>query len=105
MEGFLRREVLCCQGVSSVWRICLLAAPRSSLSRTYFAGEVRQGRFALRQLLFRRCRKQSFLYRLLSGLLASPANGLGFFAGLSLRRLLIGASLLHLAEDALALHL
>jgi hypothetical protein len=43
--------------------------------------------------------------RLLPSELAGPANGLGVLARLSLRRLLIGASLLHFPENALALHL
>src|SRR5690606_10684970 len=37
--------------------------------------------------------------------LARPANGLGLFASPLLRRLLVAAAKLHLAEDALALHL
>jgi hypothetical protein len=38
------------------------------------------------------------------GLLACPAHGFRFLAGFALGGLLVGATLLHLAEDALALH-
>src|SRR4051812_49731221 len=41
----------------------------------------------------------------LASLLAGPADGLGLLASLAHGRLLISLALLHLAEDALALHL
>ena len=69
------------------------------------AGDLRQWRFPLRKLLLRGRWKQTFPDRLLPSKLAGPANGFRFFARLSLRRLLIGASLFHFSEDALALHL
>src|SRR5690349_13030947 len=52
----------------------------------------------------RRC-DQSLADGLLAGELAGAPDGFRLFAGLALRRLLVGAPRLHLAEDALALHL
>jgi hypothetical protein len=67
--------------------------------------DLRQGRLALKRLLFRRRGQQSLSDRLLTSELASPANGLGFLASLLFRWLFIGAPPLHFSEDALALHL
>src|ERR1700749_4287286 len=77
----------------------------SGLVSAFLAGDLRQRRLSLRKLLLRGREQQSLLDRLLPSELAGPANGLRFFARLSLRRLLIGASLFHFSEDALALHL
>jgi hypothetical protein len=71
----------------------------------FLAGGLRQGRLALRKLLFRGRWQQTFPDGLLPSELAGPANGLGFFARLPLRRLLVGTPLFHFPEDALALHL
>jgi hypothetical protein len=49
--------------------------------------------------------QQTFPDGLFASELASPANRLGFFARLPLRRLLVGAPLFHFPEDAFALHL
>ena len=75
------------------------------LLSAFLAGDLRQWRLALRKLLLRGRWQQSLPDRLLPSELAGPADGLRFFARLSLRRLLIGASLFHFSEDALALHL
>src|SRR5690606_16237017 len=68
---------------------------RRSAGRCGAAG----GRLALR------LGQQALPLRLLARELAVAAHGLGLLAGTLLRRLLIGATRLHLAENALALHL
>src|SRR6202007_91412 len=50
-------------------------------------------------------RQQPFALQLLAGELASTADGLCLFAGLLLGGFFVMAAELHLAEDALALHL
>lgn len=56
-------------------------------------------------LLALRRRQQAFALRLLAGELAGATNGLGLLASTLLRGLLVGPALLHLLEDAFALHL
>jgi hypothetical protein len=50
-------------------------------------------------------RQQAFALQLLAGELAGPANRLGLLARLLFRRLFVMTAKLHLAENALALHL
>src|SRR6185312_7734484 len=50
-------------------------------------------------------RQQAFALHLLAGELAGPADRLGLLARLFLGRLLVMTAQLHLAENALALHL
>ncbi len=50
------------------------------------------------------CRQAAFALGALAGQLAGAAHGLGLFAGLLLRWLLVVTAQLHFAEDAFALH-
>src|SRR5262249_40809170 len=91
--------------LSSIALISAHAAARTAAGAATAAARATLGTGTGAEHRLRLHRQQAFALQLLARELARTAHGFGLFAGLLLGGLFIVAAELHLAEDALALHL